>query len=93
MIASSTRRRLLKIATVALATIPLATITRDATASTNPAKRAQLQYQDGPKGDMNGSNCLEFVPGKTAKDFGQCKQIPGDDEISPDGYCSLWNTM
>lgn len=55
--------------------------------------RAELQYQNVPKDNMNCSTCLEFIPGKTDKDLGKCKVIPEDDEISPNGYCTKWNTM
>jgi len=87
------RRKMLKIASVSLALIPLATITRQARANTNTALRAQLKYQNTPKDDMICATCLEFVPGKSVKDLGGCKVIPGDDEISPNGYCISWNTM
>ncbi len=83
------RRTFLK----ALAAIPMAVITREARATVNPALRAQYKYQDFPKDDMSCSTCLEFIPGKTEKDRGGCKVIPGDDEISPHGYCTKWNTM
>ena len=32
----------------------------------------------------------QFVPGKTPKDRGGCTFIPGDDELSPNGYCVAW---
>ncbi len=88
-----TRRKLLKTAGIALALIPLVGISRQATANTNTAVRAKLKYQNTPKDNMNCTGCLEFVPGKTEKDLGGCKVIPGDDEISPEGYCTSWNSM
>lgn len=88
-----TRRKFLKTAGFALVLTPLVAITRQARAATNPILRAEFKYQNFPKGDMNCTNCLEFVPGKTDKDLGRCKVIPGDDEISPNGYCTKWNTM
>ena len=88
-----TRRNLLKIASASLALIPLVIISRQATAKTNSTDRDKLKYQDTPKEGMICSTCLEFVPGKTGKDFGGCKVIPGDNEISPNGYCVSWNTM
>ena len=88
-----TRRNLLKIASVSLALIPLVVITRQACAKTNTTDRDKLKYQDTPKDGMICATCLEFVPGKTDKDLGGCKVIPGDDEISPNGYCISWNSM
>lgn len=93
MTTNLTRRKLLKTAGVALALIPLVGISRQAMANINTAVRAKLKYQSAPKDNMNCSSCLEFLPGKTEKDLGGCKVIPGDDEISPDGYCTSWNSM
>jgi hypothetical protein len=55
--------------------------------------RVQLKYQDQPLEGRSCSACLEFIPGKTEADPGGCKKIPEDSEISPNGYCTLWNTM
>lgn len=90
---NETRRRLLKTASVALASIPLVAVTGQAIAKTNAMMRTQLKYQDTPLGDKSCASCLEFIPGKTPTDLGGCKQIPWDDEIAPTGYCVLWNTM
>ena len=87
------RRRLMKSAGIALALAPLIAVTREARASSDPAMRAKVKYQDFPMEGKNCSSCLEFIPGKSDKDLGRCKVIPDDDEISPNGYCSLWNTM
>ena len=87
------RRNLLKTAGVALALISIAAVSRTACAKTNPALREKLKYKDVPQDNMNCTSCLEFVPGKTDKDLGACKVIPDDDEISPNGYCTSWNSM
>jgi len=87
------RRKFLKIASVSFALIPLVCATRPANAATNAAVRAKLKYQDTPKDKMICATCLEFVSGKTQTDLGKCNVIPGDDEISPEGYCVSWNTM
>jgi hypothetical protein len=87
------RRQLLKLASISLALIPVVSIPRQARAGTNAALRSQLKYQDTPKDDMICATCLEFVSGKSDKDLGGCKVIPGDTEISPNGYCVSWNTM
>ncbi len=81
------RRNFLKVAAV----LPLILISRQACARTNAGLREQLKYQATPKGDMSCSSCLEFIPGD--KDLGRCRVIPGDDEISPSGYCTKWNSM
>ena len=93
MSANLTRRQFLKKGGLALVLFPLIAITRQANANTNSIVRAQLKYQNSPKDNMNCAACLEFIPGKTDKDPGRCKVIPGDDEISPNGYCTKWNTM
>lgn len=93
MNANAVRRNLLKTAAVGLAAIPLAVFARSAFANTNAAVRAELKYKDSPDGDKRCSSCLEFLPGKTDKDPGACKLIPGDDEISANGSCIRWNTL
>jgi hypothetical protein len=89
---NQTRRKFWQAAGAALALIPIVVIGQSARASTNATLRAQLLYQDKPKDDMKCLTCLEFVPGKNAG-LGSCKVIPGDDEISAQGYCISWNTM
>jgi hypothetical protein len=86
---STTRRQFLRTATL----LPLVVIALKANAQTNATVRKQLKYQDHPKNDMNCTSCLEFIPGKSDKDLGGCRLIPGDNEISPDGYCIKWNSM
>ena len=72
---------------------PLFLLSRKGEAKTNEPLRAQFKYQNTPKENMKCLSCLEFVPGKTDKDLCGCKILPGDDEISPEGYCLRWNTM
>ncbi len=86
------RRNFLRIASVALALIPVV-IARSAHATTNATLRAKLQYQNTPNGEMSCASCLEFIPGKTVQDLGGCKVIPGDNEIASNAYCTSWNTM
>jgi High potential iron-sulfur protein len=83
----------LKIVSLALASAPLVALSNKAEATMNPKVRAQLKYQDNPNGSMSCTNCLEFLPGKTEHDLGRCNKIPEDNEISPNGYCTAWNTM
>lgn len=78
------RRRFLKIGGAVLATIPIAVVSRRADAETNAALRAALKYQGTPEGDKSCSTCVQFVAP------GSCKAIPGDTEISSQGYCSVW---
>ncbi len=84
---NTTRRKFLQIS----ALLPLFLTTQKAGAQTNASLRKEFQYQDKPKDDMSCSSCLEFIPG--SKKMGRCRVIPGDDEISPDGYCTKWNSM
>lgn len=80
------RRNMLKLGAIALAAIPVV-----AFAAKNDAMRTSMKYKDSPEGDKNCSNCLQFVPGKTAADQGGCKLFPGDTEVSPKGYCVAWS--
>ena len=84
------RRRFLKIAGLTLMAIPLLAGHEGANATTNAALRSALKYQDKPSGDKSCANCPHFIPGPDAKGPGTCKVIPGDTEISPQGYCNAW---
>lgn len=88
---NTTRRKFLKAAGFAFVLIPL--VIRQASATTNAAVRARFKYQNTPKDSMSCTACLEFIPGKSDRDAGSCKVIPDDDEISPNGYCTKWNSM
>jgi hypothetical protein len=88
-----TRREFLKTASIALALIPIVTYSCLSKAAINSKLRTELKYQDMPKEGYSCTACLEFIAGKTEKDFGKCKIIPADDEISPNGYCTKFNTM
>jgi High potential iron-sulfur protein len=83
------RRQFLKIGAAALAMIPVIVSGR-ANAASNATVRTSLKYQGKPEGDKSCVNCAQFVPGASAKDLGSCKVIPGDTEISPQGYCMVW---
>jgi hypothetical protein len=76
------RRSILK--GVALAAAGLATIPVVAQAAGTVSKAA-MQYQDHPKGDQDCSNCIQFIPGKTATAMGECNVVAGP--ISPKGWC------
>ena len=84
------RRQFLKFGVGAFATIPVLLVSGQINAATNANMRTALKYQSKPEGDKNCANCIQFVPGKTAKDLGGCKVLPGDTEISPQGYCTAW---
>ena len=86
----TSRRRFLKIGSATLAVIPLVVASGSAGAATNAAMRTALKYQDKPEGDKSCSSCLQFVPGPSAQGPGGCKIMPGDTEISPQGYCAAW---
>ena len=87
------RRKWLIRAGATLSFIPLVIISTNSKAVTNENLRLQFKYQNTPKEAMSCISCLEFIPGKSDKEVGGCKVIPGDDEISPSGYCIRWNTM
>jgi len=93
MSADTVRRKFCQSAGVTILLAPFAAVSGRTYAATNAALRAELKYQDTPAGNMTCSACLEFLPGKSANARGGCKLIPGDDEISPNGYCVRWNTM
>jgi hypothetical protein len=86
----TSRRQFLKVGGAALAMIPVLAVSGKAMATTNAAMRASMKYQDKPNGDKSCAGCMQFVPGKTAKDLGGCKIFAGDTEISPKGYCVAW---
>jgi len=86
----TSRRRFLKIGGATLAVIPLIVASGSAGAATNAAMRSALKYQDKPEGDKSCSSCVHFVPGPSAQGPGGCKIMPGDTEISPQGYCLAW---
>jgi len=84
------RRRFLKIGSAALAMIPAIVAPGRAAAASNAALRSSLKYQGKPEGDKRCANCMQFVPGASAKDLGGCRIMPGDTEISPQAYCIAW---
>jgi hypothetical protein len=84
------RRQFLKIGGAALAVISVMVVSGRADAATNAALRTALKYQTKPEGDKSCANCMQFVPDASAKALGGCKIIPGDTEISPQGYCAAW---
>jgi High potential iron-sulfur protein len=84
------RRRFLTIGRAALAMIPVMIVAGRTDAATNAALRSGLKYQGTPQGDNRCANCKQFVPGASAEGLGSCVIIPGDTEISPQGYCIAW---
>jgi len=86
----TSRRQFLKVSGAAIALIPVLAVSGNAMAATNAAMRTSMKYQNKPNGVKDCSNCMQFVPGKTAKDLGGCKIFAGDTEISPKGYCVAW---
>lgn len=87
----ASRRDWLKVATGAAFAAPLVMFTRETLAAKNDALRTALKYADTtPQAGKTCANCVQFVPGKTAKDQGGCKILPGDTEIAPAGWCSAW---
>jgi hypothetical protein len=58
----------------------------NARAADGKLPKATVQYTDSgaPKG-MDCDDCIQFIPGKTARDPATCKVVEGD--ISPHGHC------
>ncbi|MBL8379419.1 MAG: high-potential iron-sulfur protein [Burkholderiales bacterium] len=86
----ASRRNWLKAASGAAAAVPMVFFTQAALAAKNEAMRTSLKYKDTPEGNNRCDNCMQWVPGKTPKDRGGCKILPGDTEISPSGWCVAW---
>lgn len=84
------RRFALKQISLGLAALPVIALSGTAHAEKNAALRMALQYQDKPKDGKQCDACSQWVPGKTPKDLGGCKVIPGDTEISPLGWCAAF---
>ena len=61
-------------------------MTREAVAG---VPKAAMQYVDHPNGSMECSNCIQFIPGPSAKADGKCKIVDG--AISPHGYCNAYS--
>jgi hypothetical protein len=85
-----TRRAFLRAGGAVVAAVTFLTSSRWAAAAKNDALRTAFKYQDTPDGDKMCSNCMHFVPGKTADAPGGCNLLAGDTEISPKGYCTAW---
>lgn len=73
------RRNMLKYGGLSLAMIPVV-----AMAAKNEGMRSSMKYKDSPEGDKQCSNCVQFVEPNA------CKIFPGDNEVSPKGYCVAW---
>ena len=88
------RRNALKQISLGLASIPVIAMSGHAYAAKNDSLRTALKYGDKPV-TVSGvvqrcDNCMHWVAGKTAKDLGGCKIMPGDTEINPAGHCTAW---
>ena len=73
--------------------LPIISVCGRGQAATNSELRDKLHYQNTPKNGNSCTSCLEFTPGQKDQKIGTCKVMPGDDEISAEGYCDAWNTM
>ena len=85
----NSRRTFLKTATLlaGAAAVPVSFLSREAYAA--KVAKAAMQYQDSPKGTASCSNCMQFIPGKSAKANGTCKVVDGS--ISPNGWCLAYS--
>ncbi len=86
----ASRRAWIKATTGVAVVTPMLFFARSGLAAKNDALRGALKYQDTPTGTHQCSGCMQFVPGKTVKDKGSCKILPGDTEIAPTGSCVAW---
>lgn len=84
------RRQFLQLGGNLVALVAITGLTGKAGAAQNGELRRTKHYQDSPKEGKNCMACVHFVEGKTGKDLGACQVFPGDTEISPQGYCDLW---
>lgn len=75
------RRSILKGAAV-LAAMPVLGMSTGAFAAQNAAMRTALKYQPKPNGANKCATCSQF------KKPNGCNMMPGDTEISPEGWCS-----
>jgi hypothetical protein len=59
---------------------------RAALAADGKLAKSAVQYTESgaPKG-MDCDDCIQYIPGKTAKDPASCKLVEGD--INPHGHC------
>ena len=87
---TSTRRQFIKLGGATMAAIPMLFLANKAGATTNAAMRTAMKYQTTPNAGKACADCLQFIPGKTAKGPGGCKLFAGDTEILPTGYCVAW---
>jgi hypothetical protein len=86
---SKSRRRVIRLVLGGAALAPFAGAC-PAGAAQNAQMRTALKYQDKPNNDQQCSTCMQFIPGKTPKDRGGCKIMPGDTEIATQGWCTAW---
>ena len=85
--AGVSRRSIVKGGVYALTGIAIASLTRTrvSAAETRLAKSA-VQYVDAGKEEgKDCDDCIQFIPGKTAKALGTCRIVEG--EINPHGHC------
>ncbi len=82
------RREMIKLAALATA-LPLVGASLGAAQAQTKATKAAMQYRDKPNGKQECANCMQFIPGKTAKANGTCKIVAGS--ISPHGWCIAYS--
>jgi hypothetical protein len=86
-VAVATRRRALKTGLDAATALLVAAIVPPvARGAEVKLSKSLVQYTDaGNAPHMDCDDCIQFMPGKTAKDKGLCKIVEGD--IDPHGHC------
>ena len=82
----ATRRQALKTGLGATAVLVVAAFVPRAVRAESKLAKSVVQYvdaSDAPR--MDCDDCIQFIPGKTAKGKGLCKIVEGD--IDPHGHC------
>jgi hypothetical protein len=72
----------------AAAAAPAIAFMGKALAQGGKAKQSDVKYQDKPMDGKDCDDCIQFIPGKTAKSPGACKIVEG--AISPHGWCIVF---
>ena len=80
------RTALWRVLGVGLGVALACTVPRRASAAAVKLEKSAVQYTDaGAVPDQDCDDCIQFVPGKTAKTAGTCRFVDGP--ISPHGHC------
>jgi hypothetical protein len=82
-----TTRRGVLIGAAVLTSLPILAVSEAAHAAGSTPK-ANVKFQNNPKGAQQCSKCNYFIPGASPTAPGQCKVVAGP--IIPNGWCILF---